>query len=413
MAHEKRTRVLIVADDLTGSLDTAGPFAAQGLTTMVAAQPLDSDAGAVTDADVVSINTDSRHLDPDAAAERIEKCVRHFARQRFDIVFKKVDSTLRGNVATETMALMNACDRKVALIAPAFPAQGRTVVNGVVHVDGVPLARTSFALDALSPPPLQPLGEVFAGFVGAQHVSAWRPGESLNVPAEGVVVADAANDEDLSELFEKSSGHAGQTLFVGSAGLGLILARNLKSAGVVAEAETPERSATNQPIVFVVGSRAVRSREQVDQLRAYLDTLVLKAPNGVLGAIRNLSTARQIVVVAVEDPTAGDADPVEVARQLARSGLAIVNKVEAGAMFVTGGDTAIAVLNESKCPLIQVDGNLMPGIPYARFTQNGRSIILVTKAGGFGTRDTMIDIIRRLRSGVSADTATGAIRAQT
>ena len=123
MAHETQPRVLIVADDLTGALDTSGPFAQQGLTTMVVAQPLDSDADAVRDARVVSINTDSRQLEPAAAADRVESCVRRFARQRFDIVFKKIDSTLRGNVATETMALLNVCDRKVALIAPAFPAQ--------------------------------------------------------------------------------------------------------------------------------------------------------------------------------------------------------------------------------------------------------------------------------------------------
>ena len=113
MAHETQPRVLIVADDLTGALDTSGPFAQQGLTTMVMAQPLDSDADAVRDARVVSINTDSRHLGPAAAADRVERCVRHFARQRFDIVFKKIDSTLRGNVTSETMALMNVCDRAI------------------------------------------------------------------------------------------------------------------------------------------------------------------------------------------------------------------------------------------------------------------------------------------------------------
>ncbi len=71
MAHETQPRVLIVADDLTGSLDTSGPFAQQGLTTMVVAQPLDSDADAVSDARVVSINTDSRQLGSAAATDRV------------------------------------------------------------------------------------------------------------------------------------------------------------------------------------------------------------------------------------------------------------------------------------------------------------------------------------------------------
>ncbi len=422
MAHETQPRVLIVADDLTGSLDTSGPFAQQGLTTMVVAQPLDSDADAVRDARVVSINTDSRHLGPAAAADRVERCVRRFTRQRFDIVFKKIDSTLRGNVATETMALLNVCDRKVALIAPAFPAQGRTVVNGLVHVDGVPLARTGFARDALSPPPLKPLGELFAEFVGAQHVGGWRHGEPLQFPEEGVVVADAGSDDELAELYSKLSRHATQTLLVGSAGLGLVLARSLPAAPGATEAQAAESASTIEavsnepgsvkpisikpnssepvsiePIVFVVGSRAARSREQVEQLRACADTIVLEAPNGRLVAIPSLSAARQVVVLAVPDPVAVEAESVEVARQLARAGLGLVNDIGAGAIVVTGGDTAIAVLEASNCTVIQVSGNLMPGIPYARFRQNDRSILLVTKAGGFGTRDTMADIVRRLR----------------
>jgi len=420
MAHEARQRVLIVADDLTGSFDTAGPFAQQGLATMVVAQPLDCDADAVSGARVVSINTDSRHLEPAVAAARVERCVRHFSEQRFDIVFKKIDSTLRGNVATETMSLMKVCQRKVALIAPAFPAQGRTVVKGVVHVDGLPLAQTGFAKDALSPPPLKPLAELFAEFLGAGHVAGWQSGESLQFPDEGVIVADAGSDDDLSEIYSKFSGSVTRTLFVGSAGLGLILAQFLSAASGAAQSLPAESEAVQapaadltsksesdltEPLVFVVGSRAARSREQVEQLRNFPETIVLEAPNGRLAAVPDLGAARQVVALAVADLEAGNVDSVEVARQIAHAGLSIANDIGAGAMVVTGGDTAIAVLEASRCAAIQVAGNLMPGIPFARFEQNGRSIILVTKAGGFGTADTMVDIVRRLREGAMPGSA--------
>ncbi len=410
MAHERLARVLIVADDLTGSFDTAGPFAEQGLPTMVVAQPLECEADDLRDAQVVAINTDSRHLEPVAAAEQVERCVRRFAGQRFDIIFKKIDSTLRGNVVTETTVLMSVCGRKRALIAPAFPAQGRTVVNGLVHVDGVPLAQTGFANDALSPPPVKPLTELFAESVGPGRVSHWRPGEQPQVPDDGVIVADAGSDGDMSEVFANVSAHLAQTLLVGSAGLGLILAQSLSSASGAAQfspaasdaAKTPETDsviepATTDPIVFVVGSRATRSREQVEQLRACADTIVLDAPNGRLMASPGSSDAKQVVLLAVEDPEAGAADAAEVARQFAQAGLGVADDIGAGAIVVTGGDTAIAVLQASKCVEIQVGGNLMPGIPYARFGRNGRQVLLVTKAGGFGTPDTMVDIVRRLR----------------
>ncbi|KPK33324.1 MAG: hypothetical protein AMJ66_05580, partial [Betaproteobacteria bacterium SG8_40] len=127
-------RVLIVADDLTGALDTAGPFAQQGLVTKVVAQPMQCDADSLGGARVVSVNTASRHLPADAAADRVRQCARIFSGQRFDYVFKKIDSTLRGNVVAETIALIEASGRSSALVAPAFPAQGRTVMAGVVHV---------------------------------------------------------------------------------------------------------------------------------------------------------------------------------------------------------------------------------------------------------------------------------------
>ena len=77
--------------------------------------------------------------------------------------------------------------------------------------------------------------------------------------------------------------------------------------------------------------------------------------------------------------------------------------VGAGAIVVTGGDTAIALLEASGSSVIEVCGNLMPGIPYSALQWNGRPVYLVTKAGGFGEKDTMVKIVRCLRSGVPVE----------
>ncbi len=392
-------RVLIVADDLTGALDTAGPFAQQGLVTKVVAQPMQCDADSVSGAQVVSVNTASRHLPADAAAIRVRQCAQIFSGQRFDHVFKKIDSTLRGNVVAETIALIEASGRRSALVAPAFPAQGRTVKDGVVHVEGVPLAQTGFAKDALSPPPLQPLGEVFGAIVGADQVRSWRPGEDLPPLGGGVVIADAGSEEDMSELFDKALPQSANALFVGSAGFGVELARYLGQT-------EPMRSslrATQAPILFVVGSRAARSREQVEHLAAQPATVVLEAPDGVTPPITDPIGAQQLVLRATEGG-AGEVSAVDVAHRLTKSSLDIAAKLGAEAIVVTGGDTAIALLEASACSVIEVCGNLMPGIPFSALQWNGRSVYLVTKAGGFGEKGTMVDIVQCLRSGVPAGT---------
>ncbi len=391
-------RVLIVADDLTGALDTAGPFAQEGLATKVVAQPMQCDAETVSGAQVVSVNTASRHLPADAAAARVRECARIFSGQHFDYVFKKIDSTLRGNVVAETVALIEATGRSAALVAPAFPAQGRTVKDGVVHVEGVPLAQTGFAKDALSPPPLQPLGDVFGAVLGAEHVRSWRPGEVLPPLGGGVVIADAGSEEDMSEIFEKALPQSEKALFVGSAGIGIALAHHI---GLI-ESVRSSLSPTNAPILFVVGSRAARSREQVEHLGRLPETVVLEAPDGVTPVITDPISAQQLVLLAVEDDVGGTS-AVDVANRLTSSGLEIAAKLGAGAIVVTGGDTAIALLEASGCSVIEVCGNLMPGIPFSTFQLNGRVVYLVTKAGGFGEKDTMVNIVKCLRSGVPVE----------
>ena len=153
---------------------------------------------------------------------------------------------------------------------------------------------------------------------------------------------------------------------------------------------------------FVVGSRAVQSREQVERLKALVGTEVLEAPNGVLGAGVEADSALQVVIVSVPGEDGHSGDPGKVAMALARAGLDTVRRTRGAALVATGGDTAIAVLEASGCAVLEVLGDLMPGLPYARLNLDGRLLWLVTKAGGFGGRDTLYETALRLRGGSNA-----------
>ncbi|MEO8005589.1 MAG: four-carbon acid sugar kinase family protein [Betaproteobacteria bacterium] len=392
-------RVLIVADDLTGAMDSAGPFAARGVETWVVAVPPGKHGAGIAlsldTARVVSVNTDSRHLSAAQAARRIEEIARHVDFGGFDIVVKKIDSTLRGNVVAETLALAAASGRRKALVAPAFPAQGRTMKSGIVHVDGTPLSQTAFAKDALSPPPLAPLHEVFATARPDLRVDVVAPGSTFDRAAD-IWVADSAVDADLSAAigFMGADGFArmGEVLMVGSAGLTQALARLCFSSGAAAAA--PGR--IDGTIVFAVGSRAARSAEQVEALALEPETAVLPAPNGRLGPGR-LPAARNLVLKATADDAGHEGDAETVAADMAKHAIEIARQASAQALVATGGDTAIAILAASGNPALQVLGDLMPGIPYARIRIDGSSLWLVTKAGGFGNPQTFRDVARRLR----------------
>src|SRR3954453_22347647 len=138
----------IVADDLTGAADGGVQLARAGYRTAVAfhGAPVAADAARL---DAVALDTDSRALAPDATRARVRDAVRAVAAA--PIVMKKIDSTLRGHVGAEVGAALEAAGRRVAVVAPAFPAAGRTTDGGVQRLDGEPVHRTRFAHDPVSP----------------------------------------------------------------------------------------------------------------------------------------------------------------------------------------------------------------------------------------------------------------------
>ena len=138
-----KNRLVIIADDLTGALDSSGFLARSGL--MVTIYP--GRTFELTDG-VTVINTGSRG---DPAPVAVKKLREAAQRLKGETIFKKIDSTLRGNIAPEIETLLETVSYEKVIIAPAFPAMGRTVVNGVLLVKGVPVAETDFGRDPVTP----------------------------------------------------------------------------------------------------------------------------------------------------------------------------------------------------------------------------------------------------------------------
>src|SRR3954447_9736933 len=131
-------QLVIVADDLTGAADASACFASAGLGTVIHIS-----STAISNADVVGVSTESRDLDGTAAGATVRSTLsRIFGEQRDAAprwLYKKMDSALRGHPRDELLAAMEAIGATRALVAPAFPAEGRTTVGGRQHIDGVPL----------------------------------------------------------------------------------------------------------------------------------------------------------------------------------------------------------------------------------------------------------------------------------
>ena len=127
-------QIVIIADDLTGACDTGVKFRQLGLKTKVLVSP-DSASVLNTDpASVISINTDTRSSAGEEAAAVVEKLAGRLMSQGDYFYYKKVDSVLRGNIGSELDALFRVLKPDFALVAPAFPATGRWLKNGMLSI---------------------------------------------------------------------------------------------------------------------------------------------------------------------------------------------------------------------------------------------------------------------------------------
>lgn len=379
-AH-KQCRVAIVADDLTGALDAAAPFAQRGATTrvVVALEHLEGLLEAWQGAlpEVIAVTTESRHLSAPMAAERVARATQLLTRLAPCVWFKKIDSTLRGQVVAESLAMRRVCARTL-LLAPAVPAQGRTTREARIIVHGQSLASTDFAHDARSRPPSGGLDALFEaqGLPLARHV----PGQPLPT-ADGV--ADAETDADLEALADRIVNELDKWLAVGAAGLSRALARSLFDEPLARPANHRFSS-----LWLAVGSRSERAGQQVAALRRAVPWLPV-----VMGAADLPVEAPFLLLHPDADAPSREAD--EVAAEMADALVAGMTAAAQRLCLVTGGDCASAVMATLGASYLDVAGEWEAGVVLG-YPQGNRARPLLTKAGGFGDEALLVRLYRSL-----------------
>lgn len=321
----------------------------------VALHPGETPDGAVR---VVDLDTRSR---PERAARAsVRRAFASRAAKRADILYKKIDSTLKGHVAAELAAARRALGRRPVLFAPAFPAQGRTTRGARLFLRGKPASTDLRAILSRAglPASLADLRTVRTPGLGAALQAA------LAIGARGIV-CDAATDADLDRIARAGLSMRPRPLFVGSAGLARALARRLRRQ---ADAKRPR--VERRPILVAVGSASPVSVRQARWIPASSGAVVAQL------AWTRAPTRRDLPVV----------------RRLGR----MVARVSPKAHYVlTGGETARAVLGARGIREYRLLGEVEPGVPFG-MARDGT--LICTKAGGFGSAGTLARCVRRLQS---------------
>ena len=283
-------RWAIVADDLTGALDTAVQFRKAGYQTLVSAQ----DGSWPPDATVVAMSTASRHLDSIQAHRAITYAVEKVRIEPSTRIYKKTDSLLRGNIGQELQAVLESTDTSAMVYTPAFPSGGRTTEDGVLTLWGTPVAKAAPGRDQVTPaleshiPTLiESTSDLTCQVIGRDVI---RAGDDLLAEAFAnsrdrgahVIVPDIGDDADLNAVAAAMTTADLMRVSGGSAGL----------AGSLAQAD----ESTNEPafevrktsnIVTVIGTPMEHTQQQVVHAAnaVSLDQIILGSATGNLAPV--------------------------------------------------------------------------------------------------------------------------------
>ena len=344
MRTDYQPNIAVLADDLTSAADGAAPFVSRGLTASIGRGQLPRQAAAV-----VAVDSGSRSATSSQAFERVARLTARLASRA--VLYKTVDSTLRGHVAEELEACFTASGRKSLVFAPAFPQAGRTTVAGIQLVDGVPVSESAYGHDPVHPARYSALADLVPNCI------------------KNVMLLDAVTQEELDSQIA-SIEDPESILWVGSPGMAVALARRF----VPTETAPQLLDSISNDVLVVIGSANPRSHRQADLVREVSGVTLLRGP-----ATR-------------------ERDPAAVLRRIADDAARELQDPRYGALIATGGDTMEAVLDLLNVREFEILQELDPGFPLGRARLgDGRSLLLAMKAGGFGSDDAVERAVARIR----------------
>lgn len=399
-----RPIIAIVADDLTGSGDTAVQFVRAGWVTHLSiggANEALRGAGQ-SDAEVLAVTTHSRPMPGDEAGAVVAGEIRLLRQAGVRRLYKKVDSTLRGAFRAEIEATQKAWgENAIVVVCPAFPATGRTVRNGTVFVDGVPVTETSAATDPVTPVTEGHIPTLLGCAYVAQQASESAQALGERIAAAGhVVVVDAETTEDIEKLARAITSLGDRVVPVGAGGLAIPLARLWAVEQAVG------------PVVVVVTSQHSAARGQASALTAagaHTWTPALEvlsddaswaawAEEVVVQVGRLDMTAAPTVLLLAPSGRAEGLDSEKVASRLGELAGELVRRYEVAGIVATGGDGASHTLQALSANGIALVDEVTGGVPLGRLTGGqAAGLPVVTKAGGFGAENVLLRAAQAIR----------------
>lgn len=412
-------RLLVIADDITGALDTGVHFSGCGAVTRVVLT-LD---GTLPSCDVLVFDAETRHLLSHDAYQKVFQAVRRAIDLGIRYIYKKTDSALRGNIGSELAALLDASVQAQLPFFPAYPKMNRCTIGGVHYIDNVPVSQSVFGKD-----PFEPVTTSFIPDLIHQETncpaSCCAPLTDIadDIPStSGILVFDGSSDEELRLTGKRFFETGKQFVFAGCAGFASVLPDLIGFAGMKKAA--PPAAFAQKRLLVVCGSVNPITQAQLDAAEPAGFYRYRISPDRKLnpgswncpeGSAELDHLARQLGKYRLSILDSNDADEnrstkklaarlqlsIEDVRQRISQSIGIlvqglVDRGIGGAVLVTGGDTFVEYLKRMDVTEIEPVCEFFPGVVLSNMGPGGHRYI-ISKSGGFGDPKLFIRLAERL-----------------
>ncbi|MGB4437686.1 MAG: four-carbon acid sugar kinase family protein [Sedimentibacter sp.] len=430
------SRVIVIADDLTGANATGVLLARQGFKAATFLNLEKYNSKENDDFNIVSINTDSRAIKSEEAYDRVKNIVEFFKNEDIKLFSKRIDSTLRGNIGAEISAVLdNVTDDTYAIVVPAFPASGRVCIGGYLMVHQVPLEKTDVATDPKTPVLTSRVATLLEeqmqekiGFIeldkvlkGVESIQNAIIGEIQN--GCKVIVVDATANDDIAKIAKA----------VKNTGLNVVAVDPGPFTAALAEEylEVPE-AGPGQKVMMTIGSISKLTKKQLDEFKLEYVALIAevdaskliyettreneinKAVNKLLSGLSEFEVIGvttliedkplNLAVIAKELKISEDEISQKISNGLAKITVKILEKSNflIGGLYTSGGDVTVAVCNALGAVAIEVKDEVLPLAVYGRIINGSyHNTPIITKGGLIGDEKAIIKCINYMLTKLS------------
>jgi uncharacterized protein YgbK (DUF1537 family) len=407
---EQMIRVLIMADDFTGALDTGVQFSNYGVNTVVTSD-LEFEFGETTDQiEVLVFNTETRYLNKREAYEVIKKIALKVKEENIQYIFKKVDSALRGNVASELRALSDVFEDVPIPFIPAYPEQNRFSREGILLIDSIPVSESVFGQD-----PYEPVTEshIPSLLLKEADLKTYVTKKYKTPPKEErILLIESHSDEEMLSQGNELLMNDALNITVGCAGFAKAL------ANIIYKKRDATQNDIKLPLLIVCGSVNPVTKKQIafaevngferisltlEQLwnKQYWDTV-----KGQEYIDNYLKIEKPLMFETFGNVPTDKAKPLSDQRNELRFRIGqslgyLVKKLMSNGMkrtfLFTGGDTLYQSMRVFGITKIKPLKELFPGIVLGSIDFKDEEHYVITKSGGFGKEDVFTKINALIR----------------